>query len=223
MVVSITSTPVSDILVSRNFVDSAYRKGIAVYSAAPGKVASITISSNTVLNCGLGGIYLANAPLASAQKNIIVSDNDLLRNYVAVQVSNVEGGTVMGNRAEGGSGQGIYLSDVVGVAVTGNSVVGVGSDGILVTSSVITSTGITVAANSVINPNQAGSASGAGIHLNTVTQSRVDANTVVGESSAPKQIYGILEDGAAKNNVFTANQVANAAVQLTQTIDPVTP
>lgn len=218
MVIAVTSTPSQNIVINHNFVNTAYRKGIAVYSDTPGTEQGITIEGNITINCGLGGIYVATAPGTTALKDVVVADNISIDNYMNIEMSNVEGGEIVGNEAEAGTAQSIYLSDDVGVSVTGNTVVDAGTDGIFATSINSTSKGLTIAGNMVLYANQNSSASGAGIHLTGITNSTVSGDTILGESTSPHQAWGILEDGSSNRNMITRDQITNATSGLVHTV-----
>lgn len=218
MIVATAAAPSQNIVISHNFVNTAYRKGIAVYSDTPGTEQGITVEGNITINCGLGGIYVATAPGTTALKDVVVADNISIDNYMNVEMSNVDGGEIVGNETEAGTAQSIYLSDDVGVSVTGNTVVDAGTDGIFATSINSTSKGLTIADNTVLYANQNSSGSGAGIHLNGITNSIVSGDTILGESTSPHQVWGILEDGNSNRNIITRDQITNTAGGLVHTV-----
>jgi hypothetical protein len=72
--------------------------------------------------------------------------------------------------------------------------------------------------NTVLNSNTTVAANGAGIHLNACTYSQVVGNTVRDNSGSSHTFYGILEDGAADNNIIARNKVSDATTAQILTI-----
>lgn len=208
MVYSITTTPLKNFLIEGNYVDTAYRKGITAYSASPGVAQGGVIANNRVVNCALGGVYVASAPGSSYQKDISIVGNSCLSNYNNILVSNLQSGSVDGNVCDGSTAQGIYVSDSVDVAIGDNSVVSSGTIGIQVIGVNSTPVGIKVGGNTVMYSNTTAAGYAPGIDLNGVTYSTVNGNVVLGESSSPKQTHGIAEEGPSDFNVFSDNRIA---------------
>lgn len=111
MVYSIGATPLKNIIV-RARVRNAYRKGIAVYSDTPGTIENVKISLCDVTGCGLGGIYVANAPTGIIQNSIILEGNTCADNYVNYQIANAQNVTGSGNISKNSSGaHGVIIQD----------------------------------------------------------------------------------------------------------------
>jgi hypothetical protein len=212
MLVSTTSTPLAHIVVDGNTVVNAYRKGITVYNATPGAVNGVDIVGNVVTACVTGGIYTANANAVTHgyQRGITVTGNRCYNNYTNIEVDCAIGAVVSGNTCDTTSGgQGIYSADCVYSSIVGNAVISSQADGIKIIGITLNPTGNTISGNTVALSSQAGAGTYDGIICNGVTYSTIVGNAVLGETSSPKQGYGIRESGAADYNLIDNNRVAN--------------
>lgn len=212
MVISTTSTPLSNILISGNIVDNAYRKGITVYNASPGVVSSVVISNNVVSNCNTGGIYVSN-PSAAVNgfiTGVCITGNNCSNNYVNILISTASGCTVSGNTCIATSGgQGIFSADIKYSSFSGNSVVSSDADGLKLIGITVPCTGNSITGNMISLSSQAGSGSYHAINLNGATYSCITGNTLLGEDASPKQGYGILEAGSSNYNRISDNSIYN--------------
>jgi hypothetical protein len=212
MLVSVTSTPLSNIVVEGNTVHNAYRKGITVYNATPGAISGVEIIGNVVTGCGTGGIYTANANAVTDgfQRGITITGNRCYNNYVNIEVDCATGAVVSGNTCDTTSGgQGIYSADCVYSSFVGNAVISSQADGIKLIGITLNPTGHTISANTVALSSQVGAGTYDGILLNGVTYSTIVGNAILGETVSPKQGYGVRETGGCDYNLISNNRIAN--------------
>lgn len=210
MVASIKS-PVSNVTIRGNIVQSSRRKCITTYSRGNGSLSNISILNNKVENCGLGGIYIANAPQAIPQTKVFLAGNISLNSYVGFQIDDVVGLTMNENIAEnddkGGSGlftaQGLILNNVKQALVKGMLVKYSGSGGILVRNS----EDIILEQPVVIDPNMNRNAFGPGIHFSNTRNSEADAVTVIDDRIKPGVTHGFIENDGSSNNSVTIKKV----------------
>lgn len=207
MAYSNTGTPLTDINISDNVINTVRRKGITTYSDLTGSVENVAITGNTVTNCGVaaadgGGIYCANAPTAAnPQSNITVTGNVLADNYVNILLGGVSGASVQGNSAATSMSEGLQLTDCSGVTATGNvikssAVRGMFADGC---SDIMFSDNLVAESN-------AGGTTGAGILLNDTTDSIVAMNRI--PDADVKQGYGVVESGTSDRNAILDNKIS---------------
>lgn len=212
MLISNIATALTGIVCQGNTVVNAYRKGIAIYSANPGTVNGVSIDGNVVNGCATGGIYTATpgAVPDGYQRGISITGNVCYNNYVNIQADCMIGGVVSGNTCDTTSGgQGIYSADCIYSSFSGNTVINSQADGIKIIGLTVNPVGITVSGNTIALSSQAGAGTYDGIDLNGVTYSTIAGNVVLGESTSPKQGYGIQESGGSDFNLYANNRIAN--------------
>lgn len=218
MLFSTSATSLKDMDVSGNFVDTAYRKGITTYSATPGTVLNVTIENNRVINCGLGGIYVANAPATTDQKGIVVTGNVLDTNYVNIEFANVTGGSVTGNVSRNAAHLGLTFDGTSATAISGNTDQLSAIHGILVTNSTNPCLNLTITGNVIDRPNRSGAGTGVGIYITPANQCIISDNLVADTSGGTLMTHAILEEGASDNNLISDNLCFNATSALVTTI-----
>lgn len=211
MVFATTGT-VRDILVNMNTVVRAYRKGITVYSAAPGAAKNIQILGNTVYGCDTGGIYCANAAATTDQSGLVVSCNTCYENYVNVEIVNTAGFTCVGNVSRDDLHFGMAFTDVTGGTISANWVEDSQIHGILVNGSSGSNSLLTVTGNTVVRPNRSAAGFGAGLYVTNTLRSNFTGNTISDESSGTLMSHGILEDGTSAQNLFDNNSCFNSTL-----------
>ena len=217
MLISNTSTPLTSIVCQGNTVTGANRKGITVYNATPGVVQGVTIENNIVTGCILGGIYVSNAGAVTHGyfNGIAIVGNRCYNNYVNIEADAIKSGVVSGNTCDTTTGgAGMYLSDCLYSTVSANSITNSQADGIKIIGTTVTSTGMIVSGNSISLSSQSGTGTYSGINFNGVTYSSVVGNVILGESSSPKQKYGIEETGSSDYNLFSSNRIANMSTSI---------
>ena len=201
---------VAGVVIRRNTVANAHRKGITTYARAPGSLTGITIAENTVTECGLGGIYIANAPGAAPQRAVTVTGNVVERSYVGFQIADTTGLLMANNRATGARGrsasagaQGVVLNNVTGATVTGMVVENSGASGMLVRDS----EGVRIVAPVVLNANIGGHAFAAGIHFSNTRNSSAEEVSVVDDRARPLTTHGVVQNDGSAGNVVTVRRI----------------
>jgi parallel beta-helix repeat protein len=204
-----------DISISGNTVKSAFRKGITLYNATPGSVANAQIVGNSVRDCQLGGIFVANPSAATnpLMEGVTVVANNVDNCPVNLEIACVDGGTVVGNYAANTTNsQCIAVADCKNLTINSNSVVNSEADGIKVIGITIVCENISINGNVVSLSSQAGIGTYDGILLQNVNYSIVTDNIIIGESASPKQAYGVSETGTSNFNVIANNSIYNTHV-----------
>lgn len=120
MLFTTSSAPLSKGTVFGNLVSAAWRKGITTYSQTTGVVSAISITTNVVTDCGLGGIYVASGPGGSQQVDVTVAGNTTQRNYANIEYDNVTSGAISGNVSSDATATGILIVGCSEISVTGN-------------------------------------------------------------------------------------------------------
>ncbi len=208
-VISITSTPLQNIVIAGNTVTAAFRKGITTYSTGVGVVRDVAIYGNTVNGCSLGGVYIGSDSNTYPQSGISVTGNVCFDNYVNITLASTTGGVVSGNTCRddnGGGGIEVIKSDEY--TVSGNLVSDSSVHGIQASKGTATCANGSITGNTVTRSNTSSSGFGCGILLEGATNTVVAGNTVT--DSAARMTYGIAENGTADQNVIGANKVLNA-------------
>lgn len=208
---------VAGVLIRRNVVSRSYRKGVTTYSRGSGRLSGIVISDNEVSSCGLGGIYVANAPGASPQRDIVLSGNRVRESYVGFQIDGVERLTMTDNRSDSSrdrsgrpGAQGLVLNDVSGAAVTRMTVVDSGGSGITIRGS----SRVAIVAPVVINANAGRQGFAAGIHFSDVHDSRAEGVTVIDDRRPPATTHGLVENDGSGANAVTIKKIEGPAQRL---------
>ena len=208
---------VRQVNVRDNIVDGAWRKGITSYARAPGTLADVTIADNIVSDCGLGGIYVANAPGAAPQRRVTLSGNVVRRSNIGLQIDDVVGLTMASNRAlatrdrSGGPGaQGVVLDHVDGATIVGLHVENSGATGLEVRNS----TRVVVRAPVVVDPNGAGAPFGPGIHFSNTRDSSAEDVSITDDRRQPKATHGVVENDGSRANRVTIRRAAGVPLRL---------
>ena len=216
MVAALTRA-VRSVVIRGNTVSGVWRKGITTYARGSGSLSDITIANNRVTGCGLGGIYVASAPGASAQRNITVTGNVVERSYVNFQIDDTVGLFMTDNRAtlsrdrDGKPGaEGLILMGVDGATVTGLLVEGSGSNGVLVRNSAH----VRLVAPVIVDANSGGNAFGAGLHFFNTRDSRAEDVSIVDDRARPLTTHGVVESDGSRGNVVTVRRIDGVARRL---------
>lgn len=212
MVYSTTATATSGCIISGNHVSGSYRKGIAVYAATPGSASNILIDTNYVSGSGAGGIYVAPETSAATISNITIVGNHLNNNYANVVLGLCQNSCVVGNTLRlSTTAQGMVVEDCTGINISGNTIVSSRTTGLQLSRTSGSSQRNSVTGNVIIDSNQSSAAFGPGIHLSNTSATLVTGNSVIGESSSPKQTHAVVEDGTSDYNVIFGNQLINTS------------
>jgi hypothetical protein len=214
IMVAALNREVRRIVLTGNRIRGAYRKGITTYARSPGSLSDIVISNNAVWDCGLGGIYVANAPGATPQRRITLSSNTVERSYVAYQIDDAVGITMTGNKAwdtrdrlGGPGGQGLVLSGVTDALVKSMDVNRSGDAGVLVRRS----TRVRLVAPIVTDANWGNHPFAPGIHLSDTRNSRVEDLSVVDLRRNALTTHGVVENDGSKANSVTVRRIDGVA------------
>lgn len=208
MAYSIGATPCLNITIMGNMIDTAYRKGITTYSAAPGIIKNVLITNNVVTNCGLGAIYTGNAPGGTPQDGVVISGNVLRDSYANLQLIDLINSVASNNAISAiNSPYGIYIYNSSQLVVSANSIASPDTHGIF-SDSATTSANLTIAGNLVIKANAGVNPFGAGIHLVNTVESVISANSVFDADG--NMTHGVIEAGSSDYNVVLANNVRDA-------------
>lgn len=229
MIGTSTGADCHNITVSGNRVINARRKGITFYCFnTPVDMYACSISDNTVINAGLGGIYItlmAGAPASGMH----IENNYVYGCYVnmdlyALSAPNITGNTLqytqgwnitaIENTASGGSAKGwanLTYAYVSNGNISNNDCIESGSYGIYARlDATYPSTDNVIAGNTVINPNMASNPSAgneypamafANCQYNTVS------NNIMRSTGTPKMTAGVVESNSSDYNEYTDNQV----------------
>jgi hypothetical protein len=209
MVYSIGAAQAKNITIVNNTVDTAYRKGITTYSAAPGILSSVLISNNIVVNCGLGAIYTGNAPGGTPQDGIVISNNIMRNSYANLQLIDLVNSIASNNVINAStSPYGIYIYNSSQLAVSGNSITSANTHGIFSDSS-SSNERLTIAGNTIIKSNAGANPFGAGLYLLDTSNSTITGNSVFDADGNMTQ--GIVEGGSSDFNVVIGNNVKDAS------------
>ena len=213
MVAALTRA-VRSVVIRGNTVNNAWRKGITTYARGAGSLRYVTIASNRVVGCGLGGIYIANAPKAEPQRDVALTGNIADGSYVNFQVDDVRSLTMVDNRASRSrdrdgkpGGAGLVLTNVSGATVTGMLVEDSGGSGVLVRSSAH----VRLVAPVVRNANGGGNAFAPGLHLSGTRDSRVEDATIVDNRARPLTTHGVVENDGSRDNSVTIRRTEGIA------------
>jgi len=200
---------VSIIRVEGNHVDGANRKGIGTYAAeADGySVSDVSIIGNNTTNCGLGGIFVAVEPSATASRNIVVSNNTSFNDYTGIAASAVSGLTVTGNVVRSPTHVGMDLDSLDGGVVCHNSIDKSDGTGIQIGNSNGPTANLTVAYNIITHSNQGENVFGPGINLAEASYCSFIGNVITDRSGTPLQTHGIVEGESSDYNRFFDNEV----------------
>lgn len=209
MVYSIGAAQAKNITIVNNTVDTAYRKGITTYSAAPGILSSVLISNNIVIDCGLGAIYTGNAPGGTPQDGIVISNNIMRNSYANLQLIDLVNSVASNNVINAStSPYGIYIYDSSQLAVSGNSITSANTHGIFSDSS-SSNERLTISGNTIIKSNAGANPFGAGLYLLDTSNSTVTGNSIFDADGNMTQ--GIVEGGSSDFNVVIGNNVRDAS------------
>ena len=208
MVYSIGAAQAKNITIVNNTVDTAYRKGITTYSAAPGILSSVLISNNIVVNCGLGAIYTGNAPGGTPQDGIVISNNIMRNSYANLQLIDLVNSVASNNVINAStSPYGIYIYDSSQLAVSGNSITSANTHGIFSDSS-SSNERLTISGNTIIKSNAGANPFGAGLYLLDTSNSTVTGNSIFDADG--NMTHGIIEAVSSNYNAIIGNNVRNA-------------
>ena len=209
MAYSIGATPCKNITIVNNTIDTAYRKGITTYSAAPGILSSVIINNNMVINCGLGAIYTGNAPGGTPQDGIVICGNVLRNSYANLQLIDLVNSVAANNIINASSSPyGIYIYNSSELTVSGNAIASADRHGIFSDSS-STNERLTISSNTIIKSNAGANPFGAGIYLLDTLNSTVTGNSIFDADG--NMTHGIIEGGTADYNVVIGNNVRDAS------------
>jgi parallel beta-helix repeat protein len=221
MVYSITSTALQHCTITDNTVKNAFRKGIATYSASPGTVSDVVVSGNYVTGCDLGGIYVANAPATTDQRNIAIAGNVCHDNYVNILVANTQGFSICANSCRLSSvGNGIDVTDSQFGTVSGNSVDQSFASGVVVSAAVGTSRSVAVVGNTITRSNRGNVINVYGLQLNDSTECSAIGNVITDPDAYHR--FCIIEDGTSSNNIIRDNILKDWQSAPASIIDSVT-
>lgn len=208
MVYSISAAQTKNITIVNNTVDTAYRKGITTYSAAPGILSSVLISNNIVVNCGLGAIYTGNAPGGTPQDGIVISNNIMRNSYANLQLIDLVNSVASNNVINAStSPYGIYIYNSSQLTVSGNSITSANTHGIF-SQGLTTNDRLTITGNSIIKSNSGTNPFGAGVYLLDTLNSTVTGNSIFDPDA--KMTHGIIEAVSSDYNAVIGNNVRNA-------------
>jgi hypothetical protein len=208
MVYSIGAAQAKNITIVNNTVDTAYRKGITTYSAAPGILSSVLISNNIVINCGLGAIYTGNAPGGTPQDGIVISNNIMRNSYANLQLIDLVNSVASNNIINAStSPYGIYIYNSSQLTVNGNAISSADTHGIFSDSST-SNERLTISGNTIIKSNAGANPFGAGVYLLDTLNSTVTGNSVFDADG--NMTHGVIEAGSANYNVIIGNNVRDA-------------
>lgn len=194
---------VADITIARNAVSQTYRKGITTYTRSPGSLSNVTITDNHISGAGLGGIFVANAPGASAVHTVAIRGNTVSASYVGYEIDNVVDLTLVNNLADdmrdrnGRPGaEGLVLHAVRNADIQGIAIRNSGSGGI----TVIDSRNIRVSAPSIVDGNSGNYGYAPGIQLRSSRNVNVSDISIIDTRAHPALTHGFVEMGPAANN-----------------------
>lgn len=190
-------------LISENFVDRAFRKGIATYGFAPGVVRDSRIVDNEVISCPLGGIYVAGDVGTIVNCfGITIEGNTLTDSYANLEIANCSKITVGPNDYRMVTPAGLFANLAIAgaheVNVTGGINAGAAVHGIAINdANGINCINVNVKGMTILNPNQTMAGTGCGVQI--LNSSFCSIDVVVGDGTA-RMTHGILEAGTSNNN-----------------------
>ncbi len=191
-------------------IDNAYRKGLTVYSAAPGTITNFVVDGPVISGCGLGGLYLANAAATTDQKAIVIKGLLAYDNYVNLQISNcngVVGSGVILKASSGGANA--VVTDSTDVVIPGLLSVDAFDKGLFIDGC----TRATFPYAQVTGANVDTAAFGPAIHVLDSTYCGAPGATVAGSNHT----HGIIEEGTTNYSNFDG-VLANGATSANYTM-----
>ncbi len=213
MLYAIDGGTLENIRVVRPTVTGAFRKGVAVYADNSGAlVNNIEIEEAEVVDCDLGGIYMATEDFSASKiRNVRVRGGYASGNPVNLEMDNIDGALVSGLCAKENSGSGNFVfTGVTNLAVTGCFLTDSFVHGILfaqgTTGGTVNNSNTSLVGNVIRRSNRSEAGTGAAIYFSHCTYSSGVDNIITDDDSFTT--HGIIEVDSSDYNSFSRNIIS---------------
>jgi hypothetical protein len=190
-------------------IDRARRKGLATYSRRAGIVRDLTIVSAVVRDCGLGGLYLGAVAGMPPGRNITILSPHLSRNYVNIQLVNIDGCRIDNGVSEDAGFAGLDISEGCrSVSVKRFTDQNSGLHGIFCSSDGSSNSGLELDNVLISGANTTLAGFGAGIVLGNTVHSIVRHARVL--DIGGRMTHGLVETGTSDFNLVKDSMIRSA-------------